>query len=105
MVADGASAIYGSDAVAGVVNLIPRRDLDGVEVFGRMGFADQKHFTEAVYGGAFGKVWDGGQVMLAYEHVDRDNLSGDDRGFFTGDQRNSRRSRLPHHALQSRHDA
>jgi iron complex outermembrane receptor protein len=89
VVADGASAIYGSDAVAGVVNVIPRRDLDGVEVFGRKGFADQKHFTEAVYGGAFGKVWDGGQVMLAYEHVDRDNLSGDDRSFFVGDQRNS----------------
>ena len=89
VVADGASAIYGSDAVAGVVNLIPRRDLDGVEAFGRMGFAEQGSFTEAVYGGAFGKVWDGGQVMLAYEHVDRDNLSGDDRSFFTGDQRNS----------------
>jgi iron complex outermembrane receptor protein len=27
--------------------------------------------------------------MLAYEHVDRDNLSGDDRDFFVGDQRNS----------------
>ena len=40
VVADGASAIYGSDAVAGVVNLIPRRTLDGVEVFGRAGFAD-----------------------------------------------------------------
>ena len=89
VVADGASAIYGSDAVAGVVNIIPRRDLDGVEAFGRMGFADQKHFTESVYGGAFGKVWGGGQAMLAYEHVDRDNLSGDDRSFFTSDQRNS----------------
>jgi iron complex outermembrane receptor protein len=30
VVADGASAIYGSDAVAGVVNIIPRRSLDGV---------------------------------------------------------------------------
>ena len=35
VVADGASAIYGSDAIAGVVNLIPRRDLDGAEVFAR----------------------------------------------------------------------
>jgi iron complex outermembrane receptor protein len=89
VVADGASAIYGSDAVAGVVNIIPRRDLDGVEAFGRMGFADKNSFTEAVYGGAFGKVWGGGQAMLAYEHVDRDNLAGDDRSFFTGDQRAS----------------
>ena len=86
VVADGASAIYGSDAVAGVVNLIPRRDLDGVEVFGRAGFAEQGSFSESVVGAAFGKVWNGGQAMLAYEHVDRDNLSGDDRGFFRGDQ-------------------
>jgi len=89
VVADGASAIYGSDAVAGVVNLIPRRDLDGVEVFGRAGFADAGSFSESVVGAAFGKVWSGGQAMLAYEHVDRDNLSGDDRSFFRGDQRDS----------------
>lgn len=86
VVADGASAIYGSDAVAGVVNLIPRRDLDGAEVFARKGFTRTGDFKEAVYGAAVGKVWDGGQLMLAYEHVDRDNLSGDDRSFFTGDQ-------------------
>ena len=89
VVADGASAIYGSDAVAGVVNLIPRRDLDGAEVFGRKGFTRNGDFKEAVVGAAVGKVWGGGQVMLAYEHVDRDNLSGDARGFFVGDQRNS----------------
>ena len=29
--------IYGSDAVAGVVNLIPRRSLDGIEAFTRYG--------------------------------------------------------------------
>jgi len=34
VIADGASAIYGSDAVAGVVNLIPRRNLDGVVIKG-----------------------------------------------------------------------
>ncbi|MCC6630503.1 MAG: TonB-dependent receptor [Gammaproteobacteria bacterium] len=89
VVADGASAIYGSDAVAGVVNIIPRRDLNGAEVFGRKGFTRNGDFKEAVYGAAVGKVWDSGQAMLAYEHVDRDNLSGDDRDFFVGDQRNS----------------
>ena len=29
---DGASAIYGADAVAGVVNIITRRDFEGIEV-------------------------------------------------------------------------
>lgn len=89
VVADGASAIYGSDAVAGVVNLIPRRDLDGVEVFGRQGFTVHGDFRETVFGAAIGGVGESGQAMLAYEHVDRDNLSGDDRSFFVGDQRDS----------------
>ena len=29
---DGASAIYGSDAIAGVVNIITRDDFDGAEL-------------------------------------------------------------------------
>ncbi len=85
VVADGASAIYGSDAVAGVVNLIPRRSLDGVEVVARVGVADD--FQESLLGAAAGKTWGTGQFMLAYEHVYRTNLSGDDRSFFVNDQR------------------
>jgi len=34
---EGASAIYGSDAIAGVVNFITRKDVDGVEVVGEYG--------------------------------------------------------------------
>jgi iron complex outermembrane receptor protein len=85
-VADGASAVYGSDAVAGVVNLVPRRNLDGVEAFARGGFADEGSFHEWAMGAAVGKVFDRGQIMLAYEHVERSNLSGDDRDFFVSDQ-------------------
>ena len=85
VVADGASAVYGSDAIAGVVNLIPRRNLNGVETIARMGAA--KNFHESQFGVAGGKTGDWGQVMVAYEHVFRSNLSGDDRSFFTSDQR------------------
>ena len=86
VVADGSSAIYGSDAIAGVVNLIPRRNLDGAEAFARYGRSEDGAFNELQAGIAGGKVWDTGQVMVAYEHVDRSNLSGDDRDFFVGDQ-------------------
>lgn len=85
VVADGASAIYGSDAIAGVVNLIPRRTLDGIEATARGGWG--ANFDESQFGIAAGKVWDRGQVMLAYEHSRRSNLSGDDRDFFRSDQR------------------
>jgi iron complex outermembrane receptor protein len=87
VIADGASAIYGSDAVAGVVNMIPRRDLDGVEAFSRYGSDSEGDFSEWNAGLAFGKVFDRGQVMVAYEHAFRSNLSGADRTFFTSDQR------------------
>jgi iron complex outermembrane receptor protein len=86
VIADGASAIYGSDAVAGVVNLVPRRRLDGVEAFARAGIADEGDFHEYALGAAIGKVFGRGQIMLAYEHVERSNLSGDDRDFFVSDQ-------------------
>jgi len=87
VVANGASAIYGSDAVAGVVNLIPRRNLDGVEAFIRGGIAGDGGFDEWSAGVAAGRTFERGQVMIAYEHVARSNLSGDDRGFFVSDQR------------------
>ncbi|WP_164549788.1 TonB-dependent receptor plug domain-containing protein [Altericroceibacterium xinjiangense] len=87
IVANGASAIYGSDAVAGVVNLIPRRNLDGVEAFARYGFAEDGVFDEWSAGAAVGKTFARGQVMAAFEHVERSNLSGDDRDFFVADQR------------------
>ena len=39
MLKDGASAVYGSDAVAGVVNIILRDDFEGFEVSGGYGGA------------------------------------------------------------------
>ena len=86
VVADGASAIYGSDAVAGVVNVIPRRTLNGVEAFARAGVSGDGVFHEYSAGAAAGKVFDRGQVMVAYEHVERSNLWGNDRSFFTSNQ-------------------
>ncbi len=87
IIADGASAIYGSDAVAGVVNIIPRRSLDGGELLARQGISSRGDFHETTLGAALGKVFDRGQIMVAYEHIERSNLSGDDRDFFTSDQR------------------
>ncbi|MCX7036511.1 MAG: TonB-dependent receptor [Proteobacteria bacterium] len=83
IVADGASGVYGSDAIAGVVNLIPRRGLKGGEAVARYGRSADGVFDEYQLGFAQGKVWSSGQAMIAYEHVYRSNLSGDDRNFFS----------------------
>jgi iron complex outermembrane receptor protein len=87
VVADGASAIYGSDAVAGVVNLIPRKSLEGVDSVARYGVSGDGAFREYQLGAAIGHRWSGGRAMLAYEHVYRSALNGRDRDFFTSDQR------------------
>lgn len=86
VLADGASAVYGSDAVAGVVNLIPRRFVDGGQVFGRYGIGD--NYNEEQLGAAWGTTWDSGQVHLAYEYNYRSALNGLDRDFFRADQTN-----------------
>jgi outer membrane receptor protein involved in Fe transport len=86
IVADGASAIYGSDAVAGVVNIIPRLDFTGLEVSGRVGTADgdsQEYQASAIVG----HRWSGGRAVLAYEFYDRDRLRAADRPFATDDLR------------------
>jgi outer membrane receptor protein involved in Fe transport len=45
---DGASAIYGADAVAGVVNIITRNDFEGVEITGKYGVTDEGDGDEYV---------------------------------------------------------
>lgn len=82
VVADGASGVYGSDAIAGVVNLIPRRNLEGGEALVRAGTSADGLFDEYQFGFAQGKKWSSGQFTMAYEHVNRSNLNGDDRAFF-----------------------
>lgn len=87
IVADGASAIYGSDAVAGVVNLILRRNFEGAEVMGRYGTTGG--YDERQVGGIIGHRWNSGQITISAEHSYHSALSGKDRDFYRGDLRDS----------------
>ena len=79
---DGASSIYGSDAVAGVVNFILLDDFDGVETSFRYGVATQHRSAEEFRAGATGGLnWDSGHALLSYEYFNQDNLSVEDRSF------------------------
>lgn len=75
VVADGASAIYGSDAVAGVVNLILRKDVDGVEGRFRFGLTEGD-YAERQFALMGGKRWDSGRFMVAAEYTQNDPLFG-----------------------------
>lgn len=85
VIADGASAIYGSDAVAGVVNFNLRKNFEGAEVRGRYGFADG--YDEWQVAGIFGESWDTGRFMIAAEHTENSVLEGRDRDWYTNDLR------------------
>lgn len=85
IVADGSSAIYGSDAIAGVVNLILRRNYNGAEVSLHYGGGD--HYDERQLGAIVGKTWSTGGFMIAYENGYHSNLSGRNRSFYSSDLR------------------
>jgi len=53
---DGASAIYGSDAIAGVVNVILRKDYRGIEVAGSAGYFEGKNDYRASVTAGFGDL-------------------------------------------------
>lgn len=79
IVADGASAIYGSEAVAGVVNFITRKRVSGLEAIVRYGMADDYHAFNA--GAVFGTEWGSGSVVAAYQYQENSNITGADRDY------------------------
>ncbi|WP_449472619.1 TonB-dependent receptor domain-containing protein [Sphingobium chungangianum] len=85
VLADGASAIYGSDAVGGVVNVRLRNRFKGAESRARFGSADG--FDEWQVSQLAGLGWSSGSLMLGYEHYHRGNLAAADRDFATEDLR------------------
>ena len=83
---DGASAIYGADAVAGVVNVRLRNRFEGAETMLRAGTADGD-MTEVQFSQLFGKAWGGGRLVLAYQFSERGSLAAATRDFAREDLR------------------
>lgn len=82
---DGASALYGSDAVAGVVNFVLRRDYDGQESLARYGQGDG--FGQLTLGHALGRTWSSGSVFVAAQYFDQSSLAAAERSFYSDDLR------------------
>lgn len=85
VLADGASSVYGSDAVAGVINFITRKRYDGVETAAQAGFGDGYRTRQASV--LAGKTWEDGSFLLAYNYSYRSSLASGDRGFTRRDHR------------------
>lgn len=76
---DGASALYGSDAVGGVVNFVFRRDFEGSESRASYGHADGTDDYRLSH--IYGKTWQSGNFVVAGEYYSRDMLLASDRDY------------------------
>ncbi len=86
---DGAAAIYGSDAVAGVVNTVLRRDFDGAELTAQYGFAEGTSLSELNLNGVFGRdIGDGrGNITLFADYTDRTALDARSQSYTASDNK------------------
>src|SRR5690606_15552813 len=73
----GASAIYGSDAVAGVVNIVLRKDADGIGGSARYG-EGTAGLAERQFSAFIGNRGDNGGFVLSVDHFERKGLRGKD---------------------------
>ena len=81
VLSDGASAIYGSEAVAGVVNFILRSDYEGAETSLSIGRGTEHGPWERIVSQMLGRSWESGNVLLSLQHQSRDALSASERSF------------------------
>ncbi len=81
---DGASSVYGSDAVAGVGNIILRKDFDGLELFGRGEINPEGAGEDFTVSAAWGFNTDRAFFGIGAEFDYRDAIRLRDRDFFSG---------------------
>ena len=81
IITGGAAAVYGADAIAGVVNFILKRDFEGMEFSAQYGLNEEGDGQETSFNGLFGaNVADGqGNVMLGVDYSRREIIYGRDR--------------------------
>lgn len=90
VISGGASAVYGADAVGGVVNFILKDDFEGAEVQFRVGDTQHGGNQEVLLSGLFGAnvAGDRGNVMFGVERATRSKVLQWERDWRVDDMRN-----------------
>ncbi|WP_241988128.1 TonB-dependent receptor plug domain-containing protein [Dokdonella fugitiva] len=78
---DGASSVYGSDAIAGVVNFILRNDYQGAEFTVDYGISDHDDGTSKGYSFTFGQSSEKGSIMAGINYKKIDGVESGHRKF------------------------
>ncbi|PMQ05845.1 Colicin I receptor [Dyella sp. AD56] len=82
VLADGASATYGSDAIAGVVNIITKKDFNGAELDTYNGqYIPGGDGKQGQYGVTFGKSYSRGSIMFSAQYQDQDSIGAGRRPY------------------------
>jgi len=78
---DGASALYGSEAVGGVVNIFLKKDFTGVEIDARYGFTPSSAVSERRFSAIAGVGNDTTHVTAGFQYYEIDPLFNRERGY------------------------
>ncbi len=78
---DGSSAIYGADAVAGVVNIITKRSFDGLKFDASYGVTEENDAENTDVSVMFGREFDDKGFVISANYTDRKAARSKDRGF------------------------
>ncbi|MFY8275107.1 TonB-dependent receptor [Pseudoalteromonas sp. SSDWG2] len=78
---DGASAVYGTDAVAGVVNIILKDDFEGLDMNVNTAMSGEGDAEESSFDITLGGSFDRGNVVIGLQYTDRGDASQADRAF------------------------
>jgi outer membrane receptor protein involved in Fe transport len=82
---DSASALYGADAVGGVVNFVMRDSFVGAETLARTGSGTDNTLGEYQLAQTLGKPWDSGNALISLEFYRRNALPSYARQYATSD--------------------
>lgn len=78
---DGASTIYGSDAIAGVINFITKKNFEGVELTAQYDITGEGDGETSRVGATIGTSSDKGNVVISLEYANRNPIWQKDREF------------------------
>lgn len=87
---DGASAIYGADAVSGVINIITRKDYDGIQANLLYGDTSNGGYQHGRVQGIIGNTTDTTNTLFTLEYWDNDEIKAKDRDYAASDVANPR---------------
>jgi iron complex outermembrane receptor protein len=81
---DGSSAVYGADAVGGVINVILRKDFNGEETSARLDTLSRGGGQLKQIGQSIGRTWSNGGALAVFQFEDSNRLRADQRTFTAG---------------------